>query len=449
MSNNITIKVDNFYQQNHDRVHKIIGTISAKNFAKLISGVGLTANPRKSKVGKITSAIQDTLEHDPHLFSFKSKGLLVATGECVPLERGRFTLSFNDPSYEGVLDGGHNMLAIGLFILFELAELEVDSTLTRSVVDKCKRWDQFVELWSSLDSELKHELIDSMVFNVPIEIIFPTQKEAPRFIETVYEISDARNNNDSLSETTKHDHRQYYEILKQSLDPIIRDKVEWKDNDVGISIDSKQIIAMSLIPFLAIQRDKALDDLPRINPVNLYSSKASCVTALNTIIKIERDKNGSNEINHPLLISAFKMLKDLPRLFDLIYSEFPNSYNEISPGFGRIAKVRLYDVGEKAGGSYLRNKPKTKYYERTCKYQYPEGFIMPIFCSIYEMMEVNDNQLVWKVANPDSFIKENLTEFTKMFLETTIKDNDYNPNSVGKNTGGYLLMAQTIKFAVA
>ena len=74
MGNNITIKVDNFYQQKHNRVEKIIGTISAKNFSKLISGVGLTANPRKSKVGKITTAIQDTLEHDPDLFSFKSKG---------------------------------------------------------------------------------------------------------------------------------------------------------------------------------------------------------------------------------------------------------------------------------------------------------------------------------------------------------------------------------------
>ena len=60
------------------------------------------------------------------------------------------------------------------------------------------------------------------------------------------------------------------------------------------------------------------------------------------------------------------------------------------------------------------------------------------------MMKVEGDQVIWKVADPDYFIKENLTEFTKMFLETTIKDNDYNPNSVGKNTGGYLLMAQTI-----
>ncbi|SMN16497.1 hypothetical protein CRYPA_276 [uncultured Candidatus Thioglobus sp.] len=96
--------------------------LDARNFAKLIDAVGLTVNPRKSRVGKITNAIQETLELSPELFRFKSKGLLVSTSSCIELERNRFDLSFEEEQYEGVLDGGHNMLAIGLHLLLKLGE---------------------------------------------------------------------------------------------------------------------------------------------------------------------------------------------------------------------------------------------------------------------------------------------------------------------------------------
>ncbi|SVD80754.1 uncharacterized protein METZ01_LOCUS433608, partial [marine metagenome] len=63
----LTIKLVEACYQHHDRVNKIIGKIDARNISKLISAVGLTANPRKSKVGKITRAIQETLETSPEM----------------------------------------------------------------------------------------------------------------------------------------------------------------------------------------------------------------------------------------------------------------------------------------------------------------------------------------------------------------------------------------------
>ena len=142
------------------------------------------------------------------------------------------------------------------------------------------------------------------------------------------------------------------------------------------------------------------------------------------------------------------MLEDLPRLYDLIYKEFPESYNLNSSGFGRISSVRIYKKGEKSGKKFLRKPSTTKYYDHECTYKYPDGFISPIFCALSEWMEVRGNKLEWAVNNPDELIKNNLRDFTKMFLETTIKDNDYNPQSIGKNTGGYMTMAREFQFAL-
>lgn len=442
--NKTIIKLETACFQEHDRVNKILGTLDAKNIAKLIDAVGLTANPRKSKVGKITNAIQETLEYSPELFRFKSKGLLVSTSKCLELDRNRFDLSFEEEKYEGVLDGGHNMLAIGLHLLSKLGEDEL-------VVRKIKLWDQFVEIWKNQDVSARDELLDNEELNklsVPVEIIYPSELEAPNFIETVLEISDARNNNDSLSSTTKHEHKKYYEILKTSLDVNINQKVEWKDNDVGKSIKSQDIIAMSLIPLYALQEaGKLPEGSPKINPVSIYSSKSSCVETYNAIIRAEYKRNSSEEVSDPYLISAFSLMKDLPFLYDLIYKEFPKAYNSNSGAFGRISCVKLFDPQKKADGkTYLRAKPKTKFYEAECDYKYPDGFIMPIFGALSEWMEVKGNQLQWKMISPSASIEEKLKKFTEMFIAVSIKDNDYNPQSVGKNSGAYMIMRQTLQY---
>jgi hypothetical protein len=445
MKNTLTIKLAEACYQNHDRIVKIVGKIDARNISKLISAVGLTANPRNSKVNKITRAIQETLETSPEMMEFKTKGLLIATSSCKPLERkNRFSLSFENPAYEGLLDGGHNLLGIGIFMLEDLKQHYPEIKITKEQISKIKIWDDFISLWNEVDSDLRDESAEGLYFLIPIEIMFPTMIALPGFDETVFAISDARNNNAPLSETTKHDHKKYYEILKESLDPEINEKIEWKDNEFGNPIKSQDIIAAALIPFLAIQKEKAMIGLPPINQVAIYSSKASCVKTLNKILQDELENN-DNKIINPLMLSAFKLLEDLPRLFDVLYREFPNAYNNISSAFGNISSVKIYDKNKKAGGTYLRNAPKTKYYDNVCKYQYSDGFIVPIFASLHAMMGIKNKKVVWLVPNPDQFIKDHLTEFVENYIESTIKDNDYNPSVAGKSKGGYLQISQSIE----
>ena len=433
----IVIKTNDHCIQEHPEINKVIATVDAKNIAKLLDVVGLTANPRKSKKNKVTKAICDTLKSSPKDMRFKSKGLLISTTECEPLQRGRFRLSFEDPAYEGVLDGGHNMLAIGLYILEEYFGDEASQE-----VRKIKQWDDFVEVWEKYKDDLD-DLLESFEFEVPVEIIYPAEDHVPNFVESVLDISDARNNNSALTTGTKADHRGYYKILKEALDPVINEKVEWKDGDAGKTIKRDDIVSMSLIPLLALQEcEKLSNDVPKINPVNIYSSKGKCVELFSQIFEHYADDDGN--VSDKLIVSALALLKDLPRLFDEIYKRFPRAARDNGLHFGRMSAVKLYEKG-KTGKSYLRKPPVTKYYGDQCEAKYPDGFIVPIFASLYALIEVKDDALAWAVPDPVKFLEENLTECTRMLI-STIKENDYNPQTVGKSVGAYEGMRMSFKY---
>lgn len=433
----ITIKTGSCCVQQHEKINKVIATIDAKNIAKLFDVVGLTANPRKSRGGKITDAICETLDKSPEDMRFKSKGLLISTLNCQQHARGRFTLSFDVPAFEGVLDGGHNMLAIGLFLLESHLR---DSDLAN--YKKIKNWDDFVEAWSKYKNEMQ-ESLDDFEFEVPVEIIYPTDSYKVDFPDAIFGISDARNNNASLTAGTKANYRGHYEILKDHLDEEIRDLIRWKDGDSGKRINRDEIVAMSLIPLKAVQENNLLKgDIPPINLVNIYSSKGKCVDIFSSAFEAYASEKDKTKVSDPLFLGALKLMKDLPELYDLIYKEFPHAYNRHSSRFGGISCVGRYEEG-KSGDNFLSRQPLTKYYKNPCDYRYPDGFIIPVICGLTALIDVKADTVEWK-TNPFQFIEEHLTEAVEL-LVGTIKDNGYNPNVVGKNKGAYDIVKRMIE----
>lgn len=433
----IIVKTNNTCVQQHKEINKIIATIDAKNFVKLLNVVTLDANPRKSKQSNVTQDIQETLNHNPEYMRFMSKGLLISTLNCKALDRGRFEMTFDDSQFEGILDGGHNLLAIGLFIL--------ETCANETNLKRIRTWQDFIEKWKN-NKLLDQELLSGLEFEVPIEVIYPSQIQLINtFKDKVFDISKARNNNSQLTDGTQANHKGYYEILKYYLETDIRDNIEWKDNEPNKDIKRDSIIAMSLIPLIALQKDSLLNksvniygkqkQVSTINPVSIYSSTNRCVKHFSEFFEIYSDSN-DNQISDTLIKSALALVKDLPKLFDTIYKNFPTAYNAHSPRFGGIDGVKIYEEGKKAGGRYLRKKPATLYYQEECDYKYSDGFIMPVFISLYKLMTVKDNQLVWRVSDPNQFIKDNLEDIIALFVNT-IKDNNYTPNLIGKNSGSY------------
>lgn len=407
------------------KIHKALCVIDATNIALLLNHIGLAANPRESKKNKVTAAIYETLEKAPEEMVNRTKGLLISTQQCQPLERGRFKIQFNDDKTDGLLDGGHNMLAIGSFLLEKFYEEKEDEggKIPKDIA-KISCWEDFSRVWEKYSPELD-EFIEKQNFLIPIEIIYPSDSYEYDFAELVFEISDARNNNSALTAGTKADHRGYYDELKECIDPELVDLISWKDNEAGKQIKREDIVALSLIPMIALQRAKRLpEEINTINPVMIYNSKGGCIELFSKLIEFYKK---DDEVQLPELIkNAFSLMRDIPKLYDEIYKAFPAAYNKHSPGFGRMSSVK------KAKEGYAM---KTKFYKDDCEYKYPDGYILPFICSLHELIAVEGDEVKWTIDDIYQIV-EDLPKHCRM-LVGTIKDNNYDANKVGKSSAAY------------
>ena len=135
-----TLRFHHCGRQTIGSTYRLTGLVKLKQIINLIEVLDLEANPRESRIGKITSDIIESLETTPNLFWVKSKGLLLAATVYRELDGDRFEVSFEDPDLEGVLDGGHNLLAIGTFFLTKVLESEGNEADLKEL-RKAKVWE--------------------------------------------------------------------------------------------------------------------------------------------------------------------------------------------------------------------------------------------------------------------------------------------------------------------
>ena len=119
MTSQVILKIEQCGEQVYGPVRKIIGLLGPKAFCHLIDVADLSANPRSAKRGSVTSEIELSLDETPELFPAKTKGILLASCSYRVLDRQRYQLTFGDTDAEGILDGGHNALAVGRHVLRE------------------------------------------------------------------------------------------------------------------------------------------------------------------------------------------------------------------------------------------------------------------------------------------------------------------------------------------
>ncbi len=240
---NVILKFDSVCSRDKYGINTLSGTVTAGSILKLIDVADLKANPREAKTGKITDDIMESLGETPEIFHFKTKGLLVSAGACEPLDRSRYRVSFDDPDFEGILDGGHNLVALAMYMV-KAATQDGERALRGK-----RRWDEVKAVWHQFRDEIE-EVKDLFDFYVPVEILYPKEGEVGRedFENSILEIAQARNNNAELTRETKAHKKGYYDAIKEALDPDLVEQVEWKTNDGG-RIKARDIVALALIPF--------------------------------------------------------------------------------------------------------------------------------------------------------------------------------------------------------
>lgn len=439
----VILKFDTVCRRDKYGINTLSGTVTAASILKLLDVADLQANPREAKVGKITDDIMESLEESAELFHFKSKGLLISAGGCEELDRNRHRLTFDDAAFEGVLDGGHNLLAIAMFII------KSGTQKGASALRGKRRWEDVRPVWQELRDEIE-EAKDLFDFFVPVEILFPKSGEAGRddFENSILEIAQARNNNAELTRETKAHKKGFYEVIKESIDPVLVDQVEWKTNDGG-RIKARDIVALAMIPLTRLPERDELPGLRDFRPVSLYRYKGGCVSNFNALMESDlvsrKDRGDTRTLAHKGVRSALKLLREIPRAVDAIYLNMPEAYNKVSPGFGRISAIRKYEK-DKVGTDnkkYLRKPPRSKYYQTPAVFDVPEGFILPIVWGLSELIDYKDGKAFWKI-DPLEFIDKKLVDIMQVY-HGVMSLSRYDPQGVAKTAASYELVAAQIR----
>lgn len=423
-------------------IKRYTGFVRGRDLLALFDHVSLEANPRAAKVGSVTNAILESLDETPELFPFKSKGILIGTSGYEVLQRNRFELIIEDPESEGILDGGHNMLGIGLHMLYAVAD---ERELARVSL-----WDEMKDLWDKYRKDLEG-VKEQFDFLVPVELLVPSDPDDVRAVQqfemSVLDICAARNNNAQLTQETKSNKLGFYTEIRDRLDPAIAARVEWKSNEWESSearpIKVRDLLALAWIPLNKANEEALLPLDISVTPQNIYRNKGECSKQFDTLMlnpNVSSPVDGpTHELNNDTVASCFDILADLPALYDQIYEEFPEAYNSNNYRFGSSTIVKIYEPAKRETAkdktAYVATQPTTHFLNRPVSYRYPDGLIMPLVYGLKGLMETKDERVVW-ATEPKAFLKRYLRDIAGAY-RLVLDMARFDPQKLAKNQASH------------
>ncbi|WP_292338244.1 hypothetical protein [Mesorhizobium sp.] len=443
------IRYDQVADQEDGAIRRYIGFVQAKNLLSLFDDVKLDANPRSAKANQVVADIIESVREDPKTFQFKTKGILLGTSTYAELDRRRFELHFDHPAYEGLLDGGHNMLALGIYLLSRVMD-EKD-------VKKVKLWEDMKAAWE-VNREAIHALRDTLDFKLPVELLVPSNPKSDEVVGefrlALIDVCAARNNNAQLTTEAKANQRGFYDEIRKRLSKAIADRVEWKsnewDSDDSKPIKVRDLVALAWIP-LTVLHEKGM--LPKetengttlnfeVLPQNIYRNKGELSKLFDKLMdhpEVSKAKNGpQHEMHNTSIGSAFDILADLPALYDQIFVEVGDAYNKATGGkFGRIKAVKLPKRG-------MAHAPFT---QAEGEYGVPDGYVIPILYGLKALMTVKNGKVVWLLDDPGAFLGRHMRTLVAAF-KMPMEMAGFDPQKIAKSPESYRFMVGEVEKAL-
>ena len=459
------IKIENPSLRVLNNIRRITGFVKVRGLIDIITNLNLDANPRNAKKSPVTKDIIETIRETPELYPFKSKGILIGASECVELERNRYSLSFQNLKLEGILDGGHNTLAIALYLLEESILLSNNPKFIaekQKELNRVKTWDEMKKFWGKMIrsvSNLKQKESDALDALVPVELLVPdtdSEENIHDFLTSILLICAARNNNVQLRDETLANQDGVFDSLKEILErqiPDVYDKVSWKTNQLG-DIDIRFLISLVWIPLgVALKHLDGKGTLTSIKPLpgtTAYSSKSEAVKRYRELIKakdISEKVTGGDKntwvVRNSYIKSALEMVPTVLKVYDYVYENFQDAYNKNDGKFGRIEAVK----NESKQRRNFITPFGRKNIEGPEKMVPPAGYMMPVVYGLRELVKVDEESetLSWAV-DPMKFFGEisNLTKIVGSFMGN-MRDVGFDPQRVGKGDSPYYQVANTFK----
>ncbi|MGR4891086.1 hypothetical protein ACIPPQ_08665 [Sphingopyxis sp. LARHCG72] len=423
-------------------IKRYTGFVRGRDLYALFDHVSLEANPRAAKTGSVTNGILESLDETPELFPFKSKGILIGTAGYEALQRNRFELVFENPESEGILDGGHNMLAIGIHMLSAVAD--------EREINRISLWEDMKGLWEDRRSELE-EVKEQFDFLVPVELLVPSDPEDVRAVQqfemSVLDICAARNNNAQLTQETKSNKLGFYTEIRERLDPAIASRVEWKSNEWESNearpVKVRDLLALAWIPLNRANEAKLLPLEINVTPQNIYRNKGECSKQFDKLMfdpGVSEARDGpTHELINDTVASCFDILADLPKLYDKIYADFPEAYNSNTYRFGANPIVKMYSPARREAAkdksSFVLSQPTTHYLNIPVNYRYPDGLIMPLVYGLKGLMEIDGDRVVWG-TDPVEFLDRYLGDIAGAY-RLVLDMARFDPQKLAKNQASH------------
>nr|WP_120491038.1 AIPR family protein [Corynebacterium lactis] len=430
--NTVIVRLRHSHTETVGPLSRTTGFVRVGDMIDLITTEEMEANPRHSKRSNITKDIMETLETSPEMMAFYSKGLLIGAAEVEERDRSRFQLTFLDRAREGILDGGHNTLAIGITLL-ELAGVPLKET--RGI----KIWNDLKEVWNAHLAEIKklkgvtdNPTLDALV---PVEILTARAADEAsemNFSDTILNICANRNQNAQLSAEALANQAGMFDFLKASLPEDIVKEVSWRTNDGG-RLDPRALAALAWVTLGKAPNLEKYKVTPLPGQI-AYSGKAQALSRFTSLMEspaTERTNDGkSYVVVDEGVASAFEMLPEVFACYDIIYKGYKDAYNNGGGKFGRINAVQRES----------KKVNKTLFSQEEFSHEVPPlGYLYPVVFSLQALIKVNKNtqRLEWLV-DPVEFFSDakNLANIVGA-LKPIIEMAEWDPQKVGKGEASY------------
>ena len=444
------LKIQNASIQRGDKLIKLVGLLSADMLVRMMDEVSLKPNPRSPNVNKITKAIDLTLEKEPEMLQYKTKGILMA-GDYMNRDGDRFNVDFQSPEYGGILDGGHNFFALVRNLMIEAVKVRYpsmrpDDKRTRKTSQKIKSWQDLVDFWklegantaefvrAVLGPEGEREsgtaLHRKLSFLVPVEVISPAPGVSAQDVkEMIHGISVARNNNVQLKDVAIAQHKGSYDYLKQVLPDDLNRMIQWKSGENQCPILPTKIVSLAILPIEKLAKSgvftqieaavqatlaaegESVDDfrLPSISRKSIYTSTAGCVSAYSQLVdavsNLADDGADENRFKETV-VDSLSVVADLPAIWDALECQFETLFGLVA---GEVGK-RYEDLTCNKKGPTKKEQPTRFHSRQILPGRFPActGFLAPMFVSIVGGLlrfDTDYNCVVWDVK-PEMIIRE-------------------------------------------
>jgi hypothetical protein len=331
-------------------------------------------NVRDPKLtGSVPKKISASFRDNEEMFLFMNRGITLSVESAnFDNKTSELHLTLSDKEDHGLLDGGHTYT----IIKEEAKRLSEEET-------------RYVKL----------EILEGFVH------------------EEITDVVGARNTSNQVKDQSLMELENRFEKLKLHL-PKGYDKLvafsEYETDDEG---NAKPIDIRDIIALLTVFNKDLYNDVSQ--PVVAYSSKQECLKKF--------------KVNGNTYEKMYPLVKDIFKLYNTIYLNFPEIYGQVSKmqkgklknGFGHLTGVTRYEKGK---------GPELYFGGGRAEYAIPSGFIFPMLGAFRAFLEEKNGVYTWgknaKIFN--LAIDELGAKLVGIITDEALKNQ--NPNKTGKSS---------------